>query len=178
MKTYTIKKGKNYSGMHFRPLYKPLRMEAKVIIPQSAVYSVEPGEQTGWQKIVGFSRGHHHRNFSARFVWRIIGNHFQIAAYQYDNGNRNVRIMIDQHITDPENFRNTYTMNIEIMQERGLVRYQAFNGYVGEVMFLSLNADLPTCGYALNPYFERPDKTTTGAPHDMLFRFNRLAFAR
>ena len=172
MKTYTIKKSKNYSGLHFRPLYKPTVMESELQFHPSMIYE---SNNSGWQKLCGFSRGHHHYS-SFRFVWRCWDGMFEIAAYQYTNGIRYSRMMWQMPI-DRMFVIATLEMNICIgIDNNVMYRFKTNNYRYHEV--LETMSNLPAFGYALHPYYENPLAAQSGAPHDMLFRFNRLAFAR
>jgi len=88
-KTYTIKKGNHYSGLHIGINWK-MELSFSAILDDSCIYDLnDPGQQTEINKLYGFSLGYHHNN-SMRIGWRwnVTNKNFEILPYIYRDGTR------------------------------------------------------------------------------------------
>jgi hypothetical protein len=89
MKTYTIKKRKHYSGIHFSPLWSPKGIEFEFMFTESSKYISEPNTylREAWNKLAGISLDPFGRN-SIRLAWRYNSDLdiFEVAAYYHDAG--------------------------------------------------------------------------------------------
>ena len=166
MKTYAIPKGRNYSREWWRKrlLWKPTGMRAILRFDPSMIYE---SENDGWQKLCGFSRGHHHDN-SFRFVWRCWDGFFEIGAYQYNNGFRYAELIYQIPI-GRITIGSVIDMDISIGDDNmALYRVKANNcRYYGSIFFAYY---LHPFGYTLHPYYEDPKSNPTTAPHDIKFQ--------
>jgi hypothetical protein len=90
-----IKKGNHYPVFNFEDIGISLnkkRMSKDVLFTSSCVYtSDEILYMSSWNKLFGFSIGHHHKN-SVRVGWRhvedITEQTIQLCLYTYQNGKR------------------------------------------------------------------------------------------
>ena len=166
MKTYTIPKGRNYSREWWRkrPLWKPTGMRAILRFDHSMIYE---SENDGWQKLCGFSRGHHHDN-SFRFVWRCWDGFFEIGAYQYRNGRRCTKVMW-QGLIDRITIGTAINMSI-VMDDFNNVTYRVNVNDYGYLELLAYTKNQSSLGYTLHPYYEDPKSNPTTAPHDIKFQ--------
>lgn len=166
MKTYTIPKGRNYSREWWRKrlLWKPTVMRAILRFDHSMIYE---SENDGWQKLCGFSRGHHHDN-SFRFVWRCWDGFFEIGAYQYENGKRLNHVMW-QIPTERITLFTAIEMEISIGQDFNVLYRVKVNNY-RFYECLACSTNLPSLGYTMHPYYEDPKSNPNTAPHDIKFQ--------
>jgi len=81
-RTYTIRKGKNYSGYRFKPFYKVKPFRISVTLHSHCRIATN-----GIQKIFGLGDLDHHEN-SFRYGWKFLPdlNVFEIYEYTYFNG--------------------------------------------------------------------------------------------
>lgn len=76
-KTYTIRKGMNYSGFRFKPFYNLKPFEAEIILHDSCKVETE-----GIQKIFGYGDFNHHIN-SERIGFRYNKENDEFLLYDY-----------------------------------------------------------------------------------------------
>lgn len=93
LKTYTIKKGRHYSGFRFRPFIKCKDITVAVKFTDSCRYlgnTVQMSEQVN--KLCGFGAILHHRN-SLRIGWRYdpIADKVLLYTYEYKNKERTIQ---------------------------------------------------------------------------------------
>ena len=168
MKTYAIPKGRNYSREWWRKrlLWKPTGMRAILRFDHSMIYE---SENDGWQKLCGFSRGHHHDN-SFRFVWRCWDGFFEIGAYQYTFGVRSSKLIWQIPIETIKKLLPVIYLEIDL-EVTPLAIYRI---KVGKDFFISMETmqtpTSPGFGYTLRPYYEDPKTNPTTAPHDIKFK--------
>jgi hypothetical protein len=90
LKSYTIKKGKHYSGFRFIPFFKCKEITVAVNFTDSCRYlgnTVQMSEQIN--KLCGFGAILHHRN-SIRIGWRYdpINDKVDLFTYEYKDSER------------------------------------------------------------------------------------------
>lgn len=95
-KTYTIKKGKHYSGFRFKPFFRCKELEADVTFHDSCRYYEKDNTQLNHQinKLFGFGSINHHNN-SNRLGWKYdhSNDRIQVLSYDYVDG-----LLITNHI--------------------------------------------------------------------------------
>lgn len=147
--TYKIKEGKHSSGTHVMP-FTGNALEFDAIFDQSAIYKIEPANQTDINKLLGFSdcNSMHHEN-SARFGWNWTDS-LNIYAYCYSSGKVN-----HKYITSI-NLNKVYRYSIYKTSSRYLFCLD------GKSVWMERN-NKEGSGYVLFPYFGG----TELAPHDI-----------
>lgn len=155
-RTYTIKKGKHYSGIHAR-IFLGKRLRFKAIFDESAIYtSVDPVNQHDINKLYGFSEGPgDHMKNSARFGWRWLNGKLEIFAYCHNNSIVNSEYITCLDLNKEYEFKITqyrYVCFFEVNKKTALMpRSQPANGSIE---------------YYLYPYFGGDEK----APHDITIK--------
>lgn len=81
-RTYTIKKGKNFSGWRFKPFFKARPKAVEFVLHDSCCV-----ETKGIQKVFGLGDIDHHKNsFRYGFRWLVDKRCFEIFSYEYFDG--------------------------------------------------------------------------------------------
>lgn len=123
---YRIKKGRHTSCSFPKLIWDKNSMDVEVMFTDSCRYlTSDSRNQEDWNKLIGYSRGFHHKN-SVRVGWRW--NHekevIELAEYRYINGKR------------------TYSLIGETVP----YKYTSLSIYIHKGKF-------PKWGYVLWPYF-------------------------
>jgi len=125
MKTQIVKKNNHYPNCHIfynKPLfYYNNKNFIKIInIPKSSYFSFNGENIYDYSKLWGVSFGHHQKNESYRFAFRMIDeNNFEIALYYYIQNKRIIEPIADlkyyrfyKYIIDFEKNKNKLTFYI------------------------------------------------------------------
>jgi hypothetical protein len=157
LRPYTIPRGHHRpQGWFFRALCsflwrRPHFMQVDVMFADDCWYEVTRGVNDQLQKLVGYSRGHHHQN-SKRIAWLPDDNVGRFRLYRYD--------YVKGKLPPP---REHCTL-IGIVCVGQVTRHVVNRVYEG-----------PWWGYRLWPHFEGPDNA--GAPQSMtLYLATRLLY--
>jgi hypothetical protein len=157
---FTIKKGRHHSGNFIYKFFNFFNFTSsifyRVTFNQSCKYEIEGEDMYDINKLVGFSRGLHHKD-SARFGWRYSskGDCIELFAYCYVSGNRTYKKMCDIEL-------NREAV-LEISKVKNYYIFRVFHGISTYVFTVDTKCKFPI-GYSLWPYFGGNLK----APHDMV----------
>lgn len=92
---YTIKRNHHFANFTINRLFPFVGKKIKGRVLFDGACLTE-GEIAGWNKLTGITSSKIHEN-SGRLVWRSDGQKINIAAYVYENGVRNEKIIISTH---------------------------------------------------------------------------------
>lgn len=155
-KSYTIKKGKHFSGLRLRPVLGK-KLSYKIIFTHSCLYQFNDQDQYDVNKLFGISDDFSHSQNSARFGWRCKGNQIEIMVYVKSSGQRNT---FSIGLVDPD-VSHDYSISIE----DDVYKFK-FNS---EEFSVPRTSQYNFIRYHLFPYFggNKP------APHDMEIKMKR-----
>ena len=157
---FTIKKGKHYSDNFVYKFFHFFNFASnifyKVTFNQSCKYELEGEDKYDINKLIGFSRGLHHKE-SARFGWRYSSKDdcIELFAYCYVSGNRTYKKIC--------NIELNREAILEIAKNKNYYTFRVFQGISTYVFTIDSESKFPF-GYRLWPYFGGNRK----APHDMV----------
>lgn len=159
--SYTIRAGNNEVERNTNSLFTSSSIRFQAIFDSSGIYqTAAPENQADINKLIGFSDcSSHHQTNSARFGWNWYNNAIQIYAYDYVDGQRQVKEMGPVEIGATNNFKiatsgNTYIFTLNGKEET-MPRH--CSGGVG-------------VSYKLLPYFGGNEI----APHDITIKIRYL----
>lgn len=124
MKTYTIKKGKFYSGFRFFPLFGKQTMTLTFMFHESCLY-YPAGVYDQINKLGGMARGIDPHGDSIRLGWDSDGEIIRLWRYDYRNGVRQEPVMIKKILVNKE---YTETIAFDSKPWFGVRLYPYFGG--------------------------------------------------
>jgi hypothetical protein len=143
-KSYIVKAGNHSSNEIGLPIINVNQIEFKFKVDSSWYYS-EP-ESPGWNKIRGFSNGHHQKNSSARLGYQCIDDSILVVgAYCYVNGVNPMDNSFQSGIIDTIYPGKIYHCKISLENDKYIFQFEDkhWEGPAGKAI---------DWGYLLNPY--------------------------
>jgi len=155
-KVHTIRKGTHGTWWDFAPTFFRRSMSRTVMFSDSCIY--EPDSENDWNKLFGWSYGHHHDN-SIRVGWRVYkGKSIELALYVYRDGVREV------HIIDAIPLNIMCEIYIKTFKDKLEIKSKKYIKDIEIDRYFSINTiNYKWYGYLLFPYFGGQAK----APHTM-----------